>query len=176
MSAVYPSLISIDASPELLQVLQDLHAEAAAEEPYVSTDGATSTALTKFVALDPDKCAAVYLLLRSAGAKYVVEAGTSFGLSTIYLALAVSRNVGGRQGEGKVIATENEPTKAAKAKQHWRRAGSEVEPFIELREGDILQTLQSNLPEEIDFLLLDSESASFEITLISQHGTDAANE
>lgn len=156
-SPSYPSPDSIDASPALLGVLQDLHAQAAAEEAYVSTKGPAASAIDKFVALDPDKCAAVYLLLRSTGARHVVEAGTSFGLSTIYLALAVGQNAGGDpHHRGRVIATEHEAAKAVRAREHWKRAGAEVEPFIELREGDILQTLKSGLPEEVDFLLLDS--------------------
>ncbi len=110
----------------MLQLLEDLHALALAEESYVSGDGhAQSFALDKFVALDPDKCELVYLLLRSTGARYVVEAGTSFGLSTIYLALAVGQNASAAGAEGKVIATENEAAKAAKARGTGsRRAGS----------------------------------------------------
>lgn len=166
-TATFPSLQSIDASPELLEVLRALHAEAAAEEPYVSTaagpaSASSSSAADKFVALDPDKCAAAYLLLRAAGARTVVEAGTSFGLSTIYLALAVGQNAAGGDagpgpcGRGRVIATENEAAKARRARRHWALAGAEVEPFVELREGDILQTLGRDLPDEVDFLLLDS--------------------
>lgn len=153
---LYPSTDSIEASPELFRTLADLHAEAAAEEPYVSTHGSSTTTIDKFVALDPDKCAAVYLLLRSIGARHIIEAGTSFGLSTIYLALAVGQNSNGDASQGKVIATENESTKAVRAREHWKRAGPEVEPFIELREGDILQTLKQDLPKEVDCLLLDS--------------------
>jgi tRNA A58 N-methylase Trm61 len=121
----------------------------------------------KFVSLEADKCQLVYLLARSIGAKNIVEAGTSFGVSTIYLALAVGQNVtdanrelapGARPITGKVIATEKEPTKAARAKEHWKEAGDEIEPWIELREGDLLETLKvdEGTPETIDLLLLDS--------------------
>jgi predicted O-methyltransferase YrrM len=41
-----------------------------------------------------------------------------------------------------VIATEKEPSKAAKARANWTQAGSEVEQWIDLREGDILETLK----------------------------------
>jgi predicted O-methyltransferase YrrM len=116
----------------------------------------------KFVALETDKCEFIYLLARAMGVKNVVEAGTSFGVSTIYLALAVGQNV--KQGRGdvkrKVIATEKEPSKAVKAREHWKEAGEEVEPWIELREGDLLETLKikEGMPNEIDMLLLDSKS------------------
>ncbi|KAI0841183.1 S-adenosyl-L-methionine-dependent methyltransferase [Hypoxylon sp. FL0890] len=155
VSDIDTTLASVEASPQVLQVLRDLHTKALSETPFVSTNGSTSEAIDKFVALDPDKCALVYLLLRSIGARFVVEAGTSFGLSTIYLALAVGQNAGLLGSNGKVIATENEPTKAAKAREHWKAAGGDVEKWIELREGDLRETLKTDLPEQIDFLLLD---------------------
>ncbi|KAI2465855.1 S-adenosyl-L-methionine-dependent methyltransferase [Annulohypoxylon bovei var. microspora] len=154
-SEIEKTLASVEASPQVLQVLRDLHMKALSETPFVSTNGSTSDALEKFVALDPDKCALVYLLLRSTAARFIVEAGTSFGLSTIYLALAVGQNAGLLGSEGKVIATENEPTKAAKARENWRAAGNEIEKWIELREGDLRETLKTDLPDQVDFLLLD---------------------
>ncbi|EWZ42675.1 hypothetical protein FOCG_02332 [Fusarium oxysporum f. sp. radicis-lycopersici 26381] len=152
-ASIETTLASIAASSQTIELLRDLHKQALDEPPYVSTDGPASTALDKFVALDPDKCAYVYLLLRSMKARFVVEAGTSFGVSTIYLALAVSQNAGSQPG--KVIATENEPTKAFKARKYWSQAGDDVEKFIELREGDLRETLKTDLPEQVDFLLLD---------------------
>ncbi|KXL41579.1 hypothetical protein M433DRAFT_58205, partial [Acidomyces richmondensis BFW] len=118
----------------------------------------------KFVALDAEKCQFIYLLMRSMGARFVVEAGTSFGISTIYLALAVGQNILQQKMQGcnttvtgKVIATEIERAKAAKAREHWREAGNEVEQWIEIREGDLLETLKvdEGMPEQVDFLLLD---------------------
>lgn len=159
LSIIDTSLSSISASTQLQELLHELHAKALTEAPYVSTDSQpASVALERFVALEPDKCALVYLLLRSSGARYVIEAGTSFGLSTIYLALAVGQNAAIQSSAGTVIATENEPVKAARAREHWRRAGAEIEKWIELREGDIRETLKSNLPEQIDFVLFDSKS------------------
>ncbi|KAM0562972.1 hypothetical protein ACHAPJ_001815 [Fusarium lateritium] len=152
-SAIETTLASIAASSQTIELLRDLHKQALDEPAYISTDGPASTALDKFVALDPDKCAFVYLLLRSMKARFVVEAGTSFGVSTIYLALAVAQNAGSEPG--KVIATENEPTKATRARKYWSAAGDGIEKFIELREGDLRETLKTDLPEQVDFLLLD---------------------
>ncbi|KAI1450627.1 S-adenosyl-L-methionine-dependent methyltransferase [Annulohypoxylon stygium] len=149
-SEIEKTLASVQAGPQVIEVLRDLHTKALSEVPFVSTNGSTSDALEKFVALDPDKCALVYLFLRSTAARFIVEAGTSFGLSTIYLSLAVGQN-----GGGKVIATENEPTKALKARQNWKAAGNDIEKWIELREGDLRETLKKDLPEQVDFLLLD---------------------
>ncbi|KAJ3957394.1 hypothetical protein N0V92_006048 [Colletotrichum tropicale] len=153
-------LASLQASPTTIDLLRDLHTQALTEPPYVSTDNQpASVALDRFVALEPDKCALVYLLLRAAGARYVVEAGSSFGVSTIWLALAVGQNAGVQNSDGIVIATENEPTKASRAREHWKRAGRDVEKWIHLKEGDLRETLKTDVPEQIDFLLLDIWSA-----------------
>ncbi|KAK1672185.1 S-adenosyl-L-methionine-dependent methyltransferase [Colletotrichum godetiae] len=165
-------LSSLQATSATLAVLKDLHTQALTEPPYVSTDSQpASVALERFVALEPDKCALVYLLLRATGARHVVEAGTSFGISTIWLALAVGQNAMAQGVGGKVIATENESSKAKKARENWRRAGSEVESWIELREGDLRETLKTDLPEEIDFLLLDiwSQLAMPTLALVKPH-------
>lgn len=55
-----------------------------------------------------------------------------------------------------MIATENEPAKAVKARSTWDEAGEGISSIIDLREGDLRETLKENLPE-IDLLLLDSE-------------------
>ncbi|TFL02987.1 S-adenosyl-L-methionine-dependent methyltransferase [Pterulicium gracile] len=107
----------------------------------------------KFIALEQDKCLFVYNLLRANNAKTVVEIGTSFGVSTVYLALAVGQNHPG--GGAKVIATEYEKEKVKAARGHWEEAGEDVVKVIELREGDLRETLKDGLPDEIDFLLLD---------------------
>lgn len=116
---------------------------------------------TQFVALDQDKCQFVYQICRSIAAKNVVEAGTSFGVSTIYLALAVGQNCAGERGmKGRVVATEKEAEKIAVARRYWAEAGEVVEAVIELREGDLLKTLERDLPV-VDLLLLDSKYFTF---------------
>jgi predicted O-methyltransferase YrrM len=100
-----------------------------------------------YLALDPANGELCYLLARALRAKHIVEFGTSYGVSTIYLALAVRDNGGGR-----VIGTEMMPEKAARARQHVREAG--LEDYVEIREGDALRTLQ-RLDYSVDFLLND---------------------
>jgi predicted O-methyltransferase YrrM len=107
----------------------------------------------KFVALDPEKCDLCYLLCRSIRARRVVEFGTSFGVSTIYLAAAVRDTVREGGGAGVVIGTEIEPTKAKVAEANLADAG--LGSFVDVRVGDARQTLK-DAGGPVDFLLLDS--------------------
>jgi predicted O-methyltransferase YrrM len=107
----------------------------------------------KLVALDPEKCELGYLLCRALRARRVVEFGTSFGVSTIYLAAAVRDNVRDFGGEGTVIGTEIEPGKAAAAQGNLSEAG--LGDFVEIRIGDATESLK-DAGGVVDFLLLDS--------------------
>lgn len=78
--------------------------------------------------------------------KHVVEFGTSFGISTIYLADAV------RQTGGSVITTELIESKAQKAAQNINEAG--LLDHVDIRVGDAMETLKGH-SAPIDFLFLD---------------------
>ena len=90
----------------------------------------------------------IYMLARCAKASTAVEFGTSFGISTLYLAAALKDN-----GGGKVITTEFEPSKVERAQVNFSAAG--LSDLIEVRTGDALETLATNLPAQIDLVLLD---------------------
>jgi len=89
----------------------------------------------------------LYASARAGGARRVVEFGTSFGISTIYLAAAV-RDAGG----GIVHTTEIEPSKCRVAEANIRDAG--LSEQVHLLEGDALKTLQS-IEGPIDLVFLD---------------------
>lgn len=90
----------------------------------------------------------LYMLARSSRARAIVEFGTSFGISTLHLAAALRDNGGGR-----LITTEFEPAKVARAREHLNAGG--LADLVEIREGDALKTLKADLPEQVDLLLLD---------------------
>jgi predicted O-methyltransferase YrrM len=96
----------------------------------------------------------LYMLARNAGAWTIVEFGTSFGLSTLHLAAALRDNGGGR-----LITCEFEPSKVARARANLVAAG--LDDLVEIRAGDALQTLLSDLPEAIDLVLLDGAKALY---------------
>lgn len=106
------------------------------------------------IAVSPETGKLLYMLARATGARSIVEFGTSFGISTLHIASALRENGGGR-----LITTEFEPSKAAKARQNFVEAG--LADLIELREGDALETLASDLPETIHLLLLDGAKSLY---------------
>lgn len=96
----------------------------------------------------------LYSLIRATGAQTVVEFGTSFGISTIYLASAVRDS-----GAGQVITTEFIAEKAAVAKKNLALAG--LADLIDFRVGDALQTLLEPLPGPVDLLFLDGDKSMY---------------
>jgi predicted O-methyltransferase YrrM len=123
-----------------------------------------SVAKDAYLAVSRDTARLLYLLARSTGARSIVEYGTSFGVSTLHLAAALRDNGGGR-----LITTEFEPSKAARARDNFAAGG--VADLIELREGDAVETLAKDLPEQIDLVLLDGAKALYPaiLTLLEGH-------
>jgi predicted O-methyltransferase YrrM len=101
-----------------------------------------------YLAVGPETAKLLYMLARATQARAVVEFGTSFGISTIHLAAALRDNGGGR-----LIGSELEPTKVAKARANLDAAG--LGDLVDVREGDALETLARDLPDTIDLVLLD---------------------
>ena len=152
--------MSVLNDPKLDSFLDTLHAKSTAEEALTQDYWRNRTGgwngmeardhahyADKMVALERDKAELCYALCRAIAAKRIVECGTSFGVSTLYLAAAVRAN-----GGGTVIATEYEAQKAKAAHANFAAAG--LAEFIELREGDLRETLKG-VEGPIDFVLLD---------------------
>jgi predicted O-methyltransferase YrrM len=90
--------------------------------------------------------------------------GTSFGLSTLHLAAALRDN-----GGGVLIGSEFEPSKIELARHHFVEGG--VSDLVEIRQGDALVTLATDLPESVDLLLLDGAKALYGevLSLVEKH-------
>ena len=106
------------------------------------------------LAVSRETGALLYMLARSSGARTIVEFGTSFGISTLHLAAALRDNGGGR-----LITSEFEPSKVARARKNLTDGG--LIDLVEIREGDALKTLSVDLPETIDLVLLDGAKALY---------------
>ena len=100
-----------------------------------------------YMAIAPKEGQFLYETALISKAKTIVEFGTSFGVSSIYLAQALKDN-----GGGKLISSEIEPSKCKKAKYNIEQAG--LSDYVEIREGDAMQTLK-NISEPIDMIFLD---------------------
>ncbi len=89
----------------------------------------------------------LYALVRAIRPETVVEFGTSFGISTIYLAAAVTDN-----GTGHVVTTELSSTKVDAARANLRQAG--VDRVVTVLPGDARETL-AGLRGPVGLVLLD---------------------
>ena len=160
----------------LARLLERLYEEADAESPAISpavtelsleerthlmqskTDYLTLFARLKDFSLPVSRETSrlLYMLARNSGARTIVEFGTSFGISTLHLAAALRDNGGGR-----LITTEFEPSKVARARANLTIGG--LIDLVEIREGDALKTLKVDLPETIDLLLDGAKSIYTEV-------------
>ena len=89
----------------------------------------------------------LYSLVRANRPATVVEYGTSFGVSTLYLAAAVRDN-----GAGRVLTTEMNGTKAAAARRTFAETG--LDDVVTVLEGDARESL-AGTDGPVDFVLLD---------------------
>ena len=139
-------------SDEQVATMRSYHAERSQGTHPPTDDEVKAFRSDKLVALDRNKAEFCYQLCRATDARRIVEIGTSYGVSTLYLAAAVRDNIRAAGGDGIVIATEYEPEKASLARKHFAQAG--LSHLIELREGDLRQTLK-RIDGPIDFVLVD---------------------
>jgi predicted O-methyltransferase YrrM len=111
-----------------------------------------------YIPVSPEGGRLLYTLVRASRPATVVEFGTSFGISTIHLAAAVRDNGPVRDGAnpsdapGRVISTELNAAKAARARTNLAEAG--LADVVTILEGDALETL-AGLSGQVGFVLLD---------------------
>lgn len=141
-------------SPRVRGVLEGMHAEADRVDPPLrerarGKEGAERAAILDdaFIPVDPEAGRLLYALARGGAGGTVVEFGTSFGISTIYLAAAVRD-----RGAGRVITTEIHSGKAERARRYIADAG--LADHVDLRIGDALETLRG-LEPNVSLVFLD---------------------
>lgn len=99
---------------------------------------------TSYLSIGPAQGRWLYGQAIAISAKEIVEFGTSYGISTIYLAAAAA------QTGGRVTGTEYHPAKAEKARKNLQDTGLEATVLT----GDARKSLSGNGPD-IDLLFLD---------------------
>ncbi len=139
--------VSVDAAVEA--VLEEYEARARREEALWDTLGPEEAERRIDEMLLPvgrATGALLNLLAKEAGARRILEVGSSFGYSTVWLAEA-ARAVG-----GKVVSLELRAVKTEYATERLRRAG--LADQVEFRVGDALESLAA-LRGPFDFVLID---------------------
>jgi predicted O-methyltransferase YrrM len=139
--------VSVDAAVEA--VLEEYEARARREEDLWDTLGPEEAERRIDEMLLPVGRATgtlLNLLAKEAGARRILEIGSSFGYSTVWLAEA-ARAVG-----GKVISLELRAVKTQYATERLRLAG--LADYVEFRVGDALESLAA-LRGPFDFVLID---------------------
>jgi predicted O-methyltransferase YrrM len=100
-----------------------------------------------YMPVSPDIGRLLYALARACRPETVVEFGTSFGISTIHLAAAVTDN-----GTGRVVTTELSDRKATAARENLEQAG--LAGVVTILPGDARETLAS-VTGPVGLVLLD---------------------
>jgi predicted O-methyltransferase YrrM len=98
------------------------------------------------LAVGPETGQLINILARSLQAPNILEIGTSYGYSGIWLAEAA------RAAGGRLTTLELQDYKSAYAKDMSTRAG--LAEFVDFRVGDAVESIKS-LPSGIDFVLVD---------------------
>ena len=148
--------------PQVSAVLERLHEEAKSDKHLflasvpvllkawlkrADLDAATKPFVARgFFNIVPAIGELLYLTARAIDAQRVAEFGSSFGISSIYLAAAM------RDNGGYFYGSELQADKAEVARRNLEEAG--LAEFAEIRPGDALETLL-DLPAPVDLVFLD---------------------
>ncbi|MCC7411139.1 MAG: O-methyltransferase [Gammaproteobacteria bacterium] len=130
-------------------VLDDYHQRAAREREVMEalSSAQFDQRIDEFLLpLGPAAGSVLNLLARGANARRVLEVGTSYGYSTIWMAAAV------RETGGRVISLDLQPAKQAYARSALERAGLAAQ--VEFVAGDALETI-ARCDGPFDFVLID---------------------
>jgi predicted O-methyltransferase YrrM len=130
--------------PVIERVLADFERRAEDEQRRTLAPGTDLDELLLCVGRDVGML--LYLLATGGQARRILELGTSYGYSTVWLAAAA------RATGGKVTSLELKEFKIEQARQALTRAG--LSTRVEFHAGDCLDTLQA-LAGPFDFVLLD---------------------
>ncbi|MGD0956117.1 MAG: class I SAM-dependent methyltransferase [Candidatus Acidiferrales bacterium] len=106
-----------------------------------------------YSAVTEERGALLYLVGRAIQARRVVEFGSSFGVSTIYLATAVRDNLDSNPcSVAEVTGSEMEPHKCKEATKNLQAAG--LSDIARILPGDALETLRA-VEAPVDLVFLD---------------------
>jgi predicted O-methyltransferase YrrM len=133
--------------PVIERVLADFERRAEEEQRRTMTPGAPGTDLDDLLlSVGREAGMLLYLLATGAQSRRILELGSSYGYSTVWLGAAA------RAAGGKVVSLELKDFKIEHARQALTRAG--LSSRVEFHMGDCLESLKT-LSGPFDFVLLD---------------------
>ncbi|MBI4658845.1 MAG: O-methyltransferase [Verrucomicrobia bacterium] len=115
-------------------------------------DEMTQDRTQRYLSVSPEDGRLFRQLTEAAGAKRVVEVGTSTGYSGLWFALAL------RSTGGKLVTHELDPGRARIARDHFKKAG--VDDLVTVIEGDAHETVKQH-KDPIDILFLDADKEGY---------------
>lgn len=134
-SAANPPIANTEAEKRILAVLEEIPGSGRVYANVPMSDGRM-----------------LRLLTEAAGAKHVVEIGTSTGYSGLWLCLALEGT------GGKLTTFEIDPGRAATAREHFRKAG--VDGMVTLVEGNAHDAV-TRLKGPIDVVFIDADKSGY---------------
>ena len=133
--------------PVIERVLADFERRADEEQRRTAAPGSPGTNLDDLLlSVGREAGMLLYLLITGAQSRRILELGSSYGYSTVWLAAAA------RATGGKVVSLELKEFKIEHARQALTRAG--LSSRVEFYSGDCLESLKT-LAGPFDFVLLD---------------------
>ncbi len=157
--------------PPVGELLDRLHREADEQRDRIRTElagpGDQSSGPTShwqrlkdfYLPVSREQGVFLYQTVRATGARRVIEFGTSFGVSTIYLAAGLRDQVEDGQADfGIVIGSELIEEKAEAARANLAAAG--LAEYADIRTGDARATL-ADPGGPVDLVLLDGGPATY---------------
>jgi predicted O-methyltransferase YrrM len=133
--------------PVIERVLADFERRADEEQRRTAAPGSPGTNLDDLLlSVGREAGMLLYLLITGAQSRRILELGSSYGYSTVWLAAAA------RATGGKVVSLELKEFKIEHARQALTRAG--LSSRVEFYSGDCLDSLKT-LSGPFDFVLLD---------------------
>ena len=142
---MFPSL-----DPAVVVVLEQYHQRIEAERPRMRSAAEAGTFAEiideMLLPVGPASGQLINVLAKSLKAPRILELGTSYGYSGIWLAEAA------RASGGRLVTMELSEKKSAYAREMSRKAG--LDAFVEFRVGDAVKMIDE-LERGIDFVLVD---------------------
>jgi len=138
--------------PRIKNVIDSLAAEFEAEEAELRRTGAEMSFETAALQAGPEVAGFLNLLIRLLGARSIVEVGTSYGYTALWMGEAAA-DTGGR-----VIGMEYYPAKCTRARELVDLAG--LSNIVIVRQGDAAELI-GELEGPIDLAFIDAAKPAY---------------